>query len=133
MRILLCNDDGYRSLGLKFLKEQLEEEHEVFISAPKHEMSGVSSSITLRDEIDVKRISERVQAVDGTPIDSAKLGLLSYLDEGIDLVISGINLGTNLGTDTLYSGTVAAALDTSLMGFKSAALSTHHDFKKGEP
>ena len=133
MKILLCNDDGYQSLGLDYLRRKLSPEHDVYVSAPKTEMSGVSSSITLRSEIDIERIDERVQAVGGTPIDSAKLGLLAYLDEGIDLVLSGINLGTNLGTDTLYSGTVAAALDASLMGYKSAALSTHYKFDEGDP
>lgn len=131
MKILLTNDDGYFAKGIQYLKEFLSNKgHEVYIVAPKHERSAASSSLTIRGTLKKEQIENDTHAVDGTPVDSVKLGLATW-DRGEypDLVISGINLGTNLGTDTLYSGTVGAALDAAIMGFKSLALSTNREFK----
>jgi len=130
MKILLTNDDGYFAKGIQYLKGFLQGRgHEVYIVAPKHEKSAASSSLTIRGTLKKEKIERDTHAVDGTPVDSVKLGLATW-DKGEypDLVISGINLGTNLGTDTLYSGTVGAALDAAVMGFRALALSTNREF-----
>ena len=130
MKILLTNDDGYFAKGIQYLKGFLSNKgHEVYIVAPKHEKSAASSSLTIRGTLKKEKIEKDTHAVDGTPVDSVKLGLATWDKGGYpDLVISGINLGTNLGTDTLYSGTVGAALDAAIMGYRSLALSTNREF-----
>lgn len=130
MKILLTNDDGYLAKGIQYLYDFLKGRgHEVYIVAPKTEKSAASSSLTIRGTLKREKIDENTYAVEGTPVDSIKLGLATW-DRGDypDLVISGINMGTNLGTDTLYSGTVGAALDAAVMGFRSMALSTNREF-----
>ncbi len=135
MKILLTNDDGYFARGIQYLKDFLTEQgHEVYIVAPKHEKSAASSSLTIRGTLKKEKINHNTHAVEGTPVDSIKLGLATWdKEEYPDLVISGINLGTNLGTDTLYSGTVGAALDAAVMGFRSMALSTNREFINDGP
>ena len=130
MKILLTNDDGYFAKGIQYLYDFLTKRgHEAYIVAPKTEKSAASSSLTIRGTLKKEKINDTTHAVEGTPVDSIKLGLATW-DKGEypDLVISGINLGTNLGTDTLYSGTVGAALDAAVMGFRSLALSTNREF-----
>jgi len=129
MKILLTNDDGYHAHGIMHLKHLLAAcGHEVYTAAPKSQMSGVSGSITLTDSIKVEQVDDRNFIVDGTPIDCVKVALDQYLKTRPDLLISGINIGTNLGSDTLYSGTVAAAIEGSLLGVKSMAISTSWQF-----
>lgn len=135
MKILLVNDDGYFAKGIQYVKEYLVSKgHEVCIVAPKTEKSAASSSLTIRGTLKKERIDENTYAVEGTPVDCVKLGLATW-DKGNapDLVISGINMGTNLGTDTLYSGTVGAALDAAVMGFRALALSTNREFMQEGP
>lgn len=123
MRILLTNDDGYDSPGLQLLKAALAGEHEVWVIAPEQNRSGSSHSITLKAPTRVLRRGERDLACSGTPVDCVILGFLGLVTGEIDLVIAGINLGPNLGTDIIYSGTAAAARQGALMGKPSLAAS----------
>ena len=111
MHILLSNDDGYQAPGLKALFESVEDHGEITIVAPNENKSGASSSLTLSKSITVNACGERCFAVDGTPVDCVHIGLNGLLDSEPDMVISGINAGSNLGDDVLYSGTVGAALE----------------------
>ena len=127
MRILITNDDGIQAPGLRALAASLQGVHEVFVVAPLAERSGAGHAITLGRPF---RIGEaRVEGldcagwwVDGTPADCAKAGL-KYLVGPVDAVLSGINLGANVGTDALYSGTVNAAMEAAMMGYPAVALS----------
>tara|TARA_Y100001935_G_scaffold200528_1_gene168869 strand:+ start:1468 stop:2217 length:750 start_codon:yes stop_codon:yes gene_type:complete len=110
MNILLTNDDGYKAPGIKELYKSLSKKHNVYLIAPKENCSGMSAAISLRKEIEVKEISENIFSVDGTPADCSYLGLLSVIPDSIDMIVSGINLGANLGEDIFYSGTVGAAI-----------------------
>ena len=110
MNILLTNDDGYQASGITELFKSLSSEHKVFLIAPKENCSGMSAAISLRKEIEVEEISQNIFAVSGTPADCSYLGLLSVLPESIEMIVSGINLGANLGEDVFYSGTVGAAI-----------------------
>jgi 5'-nucleotidase len=123
MRILLTNDDGIESPGLTQLAEKLSSDHDVWICAPEGERSACSHSITLRGPIAVRKKRERVFVCDGTPADCVLISLKGLIDKSIDMVISGINAGPNLGTDIIYSGTVAAARQGALMGIPSLASS----------
>ena len=110
MNILLTNDDGYKACGITELFKSLSSEHKVFIVAPKENCSGMSAAISLRKEIEVKEINQNIFSVSGTPADCSYLGLLSVIPEPIEMIVSGINLGANLGEDIFYSGTVGAAI-----------------------
>ncbi|HWQ58935.1 MAG TPA: 5'/3'-nucleotidase SurE [Clostridia bacterium] len=128
MRILLTNDDGLYSPGLRAVAEALVDEHELYISAPDAERSGVSHSFTfltmLRAFETRLRGLENIPAfaVSGTPADCVKLAIGNLVPMP-DLVISGINLGANRGTDVFYSGTVAAAMEAALNGVRAIAIS----------
>ena len=123
MRILLTNDDGIRSDGIKALLHALDASHEVWVVAPEAEKSGGSHSITLHDALKVRKIRERQFSCRGTPADCVMIALLGLVPGPVDLVISGINYGPNLGTDILFSGTAAGARQGALMGVASVALS----------
>jgi 5'-nucleotidase len=123
MRLLLTNDDGIRSDGIKALFDELSGSHEVWVVAPEAEKSGGSHSITLHDALKIRSIRERQFSCRGTPADCVMIALLGLVPGGVDLVISGINLGPNLGTDILFSGTAAGARQGALMGVPSVALS----------
>ena len=110
MNILLTNDDGYQAAGITELHKSLSKEHTVYLVAPEGNCSGMSAAISLRKEIEVKEISKNVYSVCGTPADCSYLGLLSIISEPIEMILSGINLGANLGEDIFYSGTVGAAI-----------------------
>ncbi|MDN5874117.1 MAG: 5'/3'-nucleotidase SurE [Sinobacteraceae bacterium] len=124
MRILLSNDDGCTAAGLRCLYEALSGEHELFVVAPDRNRSGASNSLTLRRPLRAEPLKDRFYCVDGTPTDCVHLALTGLMDEEPDMVISGINAGRNLGDDTLYSGTVAAALEGRHLGCASIAVST---------
>jgi 5'-nucleotidase len=124
MKILLTNDDGINSEGIQTLIRVLSPVHEVWVVAPETEKSGGSHSITLRDSIRVRTIGERLFSCRGTTADCVMVSVLGLVPEGIELVISGINHGPNLGTDILYSGTASGARQGALMGIPSVALST---------
>ncbi len=123
MNILITNDDGLASEGLRFLYELLYRTHNVTIIAPSREMSGCSHSITLRRRLKMKQIKDDIYSITGTPTDCVVLGINSILEERPDLIISGINTGPNLGFDITYSGTVGAALEGAIQGIPSFAIS----------
>jgi len=121
--ILLSNDDGYDSPGIRILKDGLKDLGRVIISAPLREMSASSHSITLRREIKVEEVEPDVFAVSGTPADSVLIAIYGILERIPDIIISGINDGHNLGEDIFYSGTVAAAREGAMYGVPSLAAS----------
>jgi 5'-nucleotidase len=123
-RILVTNDDGYFSEGIAALTEALEAIGEVYVVAPASEQSATSHSLTLTRPLRVRQLGERRFNVDGTPTDCVVLALTIILkDTPPDIVVSGINHGANLGDDVSYSGTVAGALEGSILGLPAIAVS----------
>ena len=124
-RILLTNDDGIHSEGLILLEEALREVGDVYTVAPASEMSGASHSLTLARPLRIRRIDDRHWSVDGTPTDCVTLALNKILPEGErpHICVSGINHGGNLGDDATYSGTVAGALEATILGVPGIAIS----------
>jgi len=123
MRILLSNDDGYFAPGLAALAEALSKLTEIVVVAPERDRSGASNSLTLDRPLIVRRSHNGFLYVNGTPTDCVHLAVTGLLDEMPDMVISGINHGANMGDDTIYSGTVAAATEGFLLGIPSIAVS----------
>lgn len=123
MRILLSNDDGCMAPGLRCLADCLRDKHALSIVAPDRNRSGASNSLTLLSPLRVQRHADGTWCVDGTPTDCVHLALTGLLEETPDMVVSGINAGTNLGDDTLYSGTVAAAMEGRHLGYSAIAVS----------
>lgn len=126
MKILLSNDDGYRSPGIRVLKRELLAcGHDVYLCAPLRQRSASGHSITLFKKMELVRLDEKSYALDGSPADTVKVSTFGLFGEGIqfDLVISGINCGPNMGEDIFYSGTVAAAREGVINGFFSIACS----------
>lgn len=134
VRILLTNDDGYHSDGIVALENALREIGDVYVVAPASEMSGASHSLTLSRPLRIRQIDERHWTVDGTPTDCVTLALNRILppEERPHLCASGINHGANLGDDATYSGTVAGALEATILGVPglafSLAVSRNQDF-----
>ncbi len=123
-RILLTNDDGWDSPGLHSLKRVLNQAgYEVWVMAPSGERSGTSHSISLHNTVRVVPREERGFSCSGTPADCVLFSLRGAVPDKVDLVLSGINRGPNIGTDIIYSGTAAAARQAALMGTPAAALS----------
>jgi len=123
MRILISNDDGYQAKGIKQLTKSLSEIAEVIVVAPSENKSAASSSLTLGRPLKPIQIEENVYAIDATPTDCVHLALCGFIKESIDLVVTGINFGANLGDDTIYSGTVAGAIEGRFLGLPSIAMS----------
>ncbi len=123
MLILVTNDDGVRSHGLRALASVLSELGDVYVVAPDRNRSAVGHALTLDHPLRAEEIKPQVFAVSGTPTDCVNLGIHGLLPRKPDLVVSGINCGTNLGDDISYSGTVCAALEATLMGLPSFAVS----------
>jgi len=123
MRILLSNDDGYFSPGLAALAESLGDLGEITVVAPERDRSGASNSLTLDRPLTVRRSANGFRFVNGTPTDCVHLAVTGLLEQLPDIVVSGINLGANMGDDTIYSGTVAAAMEGFLLGIPSIAVS----------
>ncbi len=122
--ILISNDDGINSEGLHKLHETLKNLGEVFVVAPDRDQSAVSHSLSLYRPLRIEQISENVYTVDGTPTDCVNIAVNGILkDRKIDIVVSGINKGENLGDDITYSGTVSAAMEGALLGVPSIAVS----------
>lgn len=139
MNLLISNDDGIQSLGVRALANQLAEAgHQVTVVCPDRERSATGHGLTLHQPIRANPVeslfhpSVQAWACSGTPADCVKLALWALLDQKPDLVLSGINHGANLGTDVLYSGTVSAAMEGLIEGIPAIALSltsfTSHDF-----
>ncbi|MBK7707158.1 MAG: 5'/3'-nucleotidase SurE [Acidobacteria bacterium] len=124
-RILITNDDGYHSEGILALESALKEIGDVFVVAPASEMSGASHSLTLSRPLRIRQIDERHWTVDGTPTDCVTLAVNMILTprQLPDICASGINHGPNLGDDATYSGTVAGALESTILGVPGLAFS----------
>ncbi|MEK6264495.1 MAG: 5'/3'-nucleotidase SurE [Clostridium sp.] len=128
MRLLLTNDDGINAKGIYALAKELEKNHEVIIVAPDSERSACGHSITLTRPLIVREVmleglKLKSYSVDGTPADCVKIAINELIDGEIDMVVSGINKGLNLGTDVLYSGTVSAAIEAAIYKIPSMAVS----------
>jgi len=123
MRILVTNDDGYLANGIQVLADAARRLGEVTVVAPDREQSATSHSLTLHYPLCARVASDKVHVVDGTPTDCVVLALGDLLGDHPDFVLSGINHGANLGDDVLYSGTVAAAMESCILGIPSIAIS----------
>ena len=128
MNILVVNDDGINAEGLKILVKALSFQGRIFVSAPEHEQSATSHKITITDSIYVKEVEDFIGSsgtviVSGTPADCVRVGLKFFNTVDFDLVVAGINHGSNLSMDTNYSGTVAAALEARILGVPAIAFS----------
>ena len=123
MKILISNDDGYQSEGIKILTQYLSQDHKVIVVAPSENKSAASSSLTLDKPLKPIKIDTNIYSIDATPSDCVHLALCGFLDEAIDLVVTGINFGPNLGDDVIYSGTVAGAIEGRFLGLPSVAIS----------
>jgi len=136
IRILITNDDGYHSEGIIALENALSDLGDVYVVAPASEMSGASHSLTLSRPLRIRRIDARHWTVDGTPTDCVMLALNQILptEERPHICASGINHGPNLGDDATYSGTVAGALEATILGVPGLAFSLvasrSHDFSE---
>ena len=123
MHILVSNDDGYTAPGIEALVHALRDLAEISVVAPEVNHSGASNSLTLSRPLAVRKAPNGFTYVNGTPSDCVHVALTGLLDRRPDLIVSGINNGANLGDDTLYSGTVAAAAEGYLFGIPSIAFS----------
>jgi 5'-nucleotidase len=123
MHILLSNDDGYFAPGLAILAETIAVFAQVTVVAPERDRSGASNSLTLDRPLSVRRAQNGFFYVNGTPTDCVHLAVTGLLEKMPDIVISGVNHGANMGDDTIYSGTVAAATEGFLLGIPSIAVS----------
>lgn len=123
MHILVSNDDGYQAEGIMALAREMKRFGRVTVVAPEHNHSGASNSLSLNKPLTVTESGPGVLAVSGTPSDCVHLALTGLIDVKPDLVVSGINCGANMGDDTMYSGTVAAAVEGYIFGIDSLAFS----------
>jgi len=123
VRILVSNDDGYFAPGITLLAEALRSLGDVTVVAPERDRSGASNSLTLDRPLIVRRAPNGYYSVNGTPTDCVHLAVTGLLDFTPDVIVSGVNLGANMGDDTIYSGTVAAAVEGYLLGIPSLAVS----------
>ncbi len=123
MRILISNDDGYFAPGIEHLAAALGRRFDVTVVAPERDRSGASNSLTLDRPLSVRRAPNGFLFVNGTPTDCVHLAVTGLLEHLPDVVVSGVNLGANMGDDTIYSGTVAAATEGYLLGIPAIAVS----------
>jgi 5'-nucleotidase len=123
MHILITNDDGYLAPGIRILADTLSAIADITVVAPDRNKSGASNSLTLMRPLRVQKTSGDDYNVDGTPTDCVQLAISGLLDNKPDMVVSGINNGSNLGDDVLYSGTVAAAMEGRYLGLPALAVS----------
>jgi 5'-nucleotidase len=135
VKILLSNDDGVTAPGLHQMADALRRLGDVYVCAPEGPRSGASSALTLYEPLLVTEVGPRVWSVSGNPADAVKLALTELVGGRPDIVVSGINNGLNCGSNVLYSGTVAAALEGAQAGIPSFAVSrkvAHNDRYKAE-
>lgn len=123
MKILVSNDDGVNAPGIKVLAKALGNVGDISVVAPDRDRSAASHSLTLESPLRVHALENGFISVNGTPTDCVHLALTSLLDSHPDMVVSGINAGSNLGDDVLYSGTVAAAIEGRFLGYPTIAIS----------
>jgi len=134
MSILITNDDGIYAEGLSVMERiarQLSDD--VYVVAPQTDQSGLAHSLTLSDPLRLRQIDERHYALRGTPTDCVIMAVHHILPSPPSLVLSGVNAGGNLADDVTYSGTVAGAMEGTLLGIRSIALSQEYEYKTGEP
>ncbi len=132
MKILITNDDGINAPGLvsaEKIARQLTDD--ITIVAPETDQSGVAHSLSLSHPLRLRKVGEKKFAVNGTPTDCVVMGVREIMDTEPDLILSGVNSGQNIGDDVNYSGTVAGAIEGSLLGIKSIALSQAYNFEEG--
>ena len=132
MRILISNDDGYRARGIIALRAALQGLGDLTVVAPDRNRSGASNSLTLEMPLRVEQAEPDVYFVQGTPTDCVHLAVSGLFPFEPDMVVSGVNDGSNLGDDTLYSGTVAAATEGRFLGKTAVAVSLHTDGLRGD-
>tara|TARA_B100000795_G_scaffold258682_1_gene232969 strand:- start:31 stop:771 length:741 start_codon:yes stop_codon:yes gene_type:complete len=130
MKILISNDDGYKASGLEALIKELRKVADIVVVAPDRNRSGSSSSLTLDKAVKVTKVGNSLYYIDGTPTDCVHIALTGLINFIPDLIVSGINHGPNMGDDTIYSGTVAAALEGYLLNIPSFAISMGNDNPK---
>jgi len=124
LHILITNDDGIEAKGLRTLVSYCKDAgYDVTIVAPSHERSAASHSLTLRKPVRVTKIAPQEYSIDGTPVDCMVIAVQKLIEKPVDIVISGINAGQNMGEDIHYSGTVAAAMEAAFFGYKAIAIS----------
>jgi len=123
VRILVTNDDGIHSPGLTALAEALAALGEVWVVAPDRERTAVAHAVTLHKPLRLHQLAPRMFSVNGTPVDCVNLAVLKVMPKPPDVVVSGINKGVNLGDDVLYSGTVSGAMEGTILGIPSIAVS----------
>jgi 5'-nucleotidase len=129
MRILLTNDDGIHARGLEVLEEIAQQfSDDIWIVAPESDQSGLAHSLTLNEPLRLRKIAEKRYALKGTPTDCVIMGVRELMDVQPDLILSGVNCGQNIGDDITYSGTVAAAMEGTLLGVPSIALSQAYEW-----
>jgi 5'-nucleotidase len=136
MRILVTNDDGIHAPGLDICEQIARElSDDVWVIAPEYDQSGVSHSLSLNDPLRLRAVGERRFAVKGTPTDCVIMGVRHILDgQGADLVLSGVNRGRNAAEDVIYSGTIAGAMEGTVLGIPSVALSqAYKGFEQSQP
>jgi 5'-nucleotidase len=132
MRILITNDDGIHAAGLRVCEHIARElSDDVWVVAPETDQSGKAHSLSLSDPLRLRKISDRHFAVRGTPTDCVIMGVRHILDAKPDLVLSGVNRGANVADDVTYSGTIAAAMEGTLLGIPSVALSQAYGWADG--
>ncbi|MDP3024349.1 MAG: 5'/3'-nucleotidase SurE [candidate division Zixibacteria bacterium] len=133
MIALLTNDDGIEAKGIKALEKEISKIVQVWVVAPDREQSATSHSLTLTRPLRVNKVKDRAYSIDGTPTDAVMVAFHKLLKRKPDILISGINSGPNLGDDVTYSGTVAAAIEGTILGIPSIAVSvTDTSFDKYE-
>src|SRR5687768_7390684 len=135
MRILITNDDGIHSDGLDVCAEIARAlSDDVWVVAPEFDQSGVSHSLSLNDPLRLREVGERRYAVKGTPTDCVIMGSMHVLKERRpNLILSGVNRGRNTGEDVIYSGTVAGAVEGTILGIPSVALSQSYISRSASP
>ena len=123
MKILICNDDGYQATGIEALYQALRGVADVEVIAPEYNNSAKSNALTLPSPLYLQQAANGFRYINGTPADCVHIALTGLLDNPPDLVVSGINNGANMGDDTIYSGTVGAAMEGYLFGIPAIAFS----------
>jgi 5'-nucleotidase len=123
MKILVSNDDGVHAPGIHALAKEIASIGDIVVVAPDRNRSGASHSLTLTRPLQIRQLDNGYYSVDGTPTDCVHLALTGFLEMSMDVVVSGINQGANLGDDVHYSGTVAAAMEGRYLGFPALAFS----------
>ncbi|MBI5376870.1 MAG: 5'/3'-nucleotidase SurE [Candidatus Schekmanbacteria bacterium] len=123
MNVLVTNDDGIDATGLHTLASTIAKYYDVTVVAPDREQSATSHSLTMHRPLRIKKIKKNYHSIDGTPTDCVNLAVNSIMDDMPELIISGINHGSNLGEDIMYSGTVSAAMEGALLSIPSIAIS----------